>query len=118
MALRGQPGSVRAGIVGKSKFTYDVWGDAVNLSARLESASEPSRINVSAAVYAQMKGVFDLTPRGSIGVKNKDPIEMFFLDRLRPEFSADPAGETPNEHLLEQRRKLAGTVMDLPHPLG
>lgn len=100
-------GPVMAGVVGKRKFTYDVWGDTVNIAARLESASEAKRINVSATVYAQAKAYFELTARGPIEIKNKNPVEMFFLDRLRPEFSADPAGETPNEAFLAQRRALA-----------
>jgi class 3 adenylate cyclase len=107
-------GPVMAGIVGKNKFTYDIWGDAVNLSSRLESSSEPSKINVSGAVYAQVKNFFELTSRGAIGVKNKDPVEMFFLNRLRPEFSADATGETPNAAFLQQRTQLAGPTFSFP----
>jgi class 3 adenylate cyclase len=103
-----------AGVVGKRKFTYDVWGDTVNVAARLESASEAGRVNVSATVYAQVKAYFDLAARGPIEIKNKSPVEMFFLDRLRPEFAADALGETPNEALLVQRRALAATVSLAP----
>jgi adenylate cyclase len=107
-------GPVMAGVVGKRKFTYDVWGDTVNVAARLESASEAGRVNVSATVYAQVKAYFDLAARGPIEIKNKSPVEMFFLDRLRPEFAADALGETPNEALLVQRRALAATVSLAP----
>jgi class 3 adenylate cyclase len=111
-------GPVMAGVVGKNKFTYDVWGDAVNLSSRLESSSEPSKTNVSPAVYLQVKNFFELTSRGPIGVKNKDPVEMFFLERLRPEFSADATGETPNEALLRQRALLGESAMGTPVALA
>lgn len=107
-------GPVMAGVVGKRKFTYDIWGDAVNLSARLESASEPRRTNVSATVVMQSKAFFDFTARGPIELKNKAPIEGFFLERLRPEFSADALGETPNDAFLEQRRALAEGSRSLP----
>jgi adenylate cyclase len=104
-------GPVMAGIVGKRKFTYDIWGDAVNLAARLESASEPRRTNVSSAVVGQLSAFFSFTPRGRVEVKNKDPLEMFFLDRIRPEFAADALGEAPNEALLRQRTQLGEATM-------
>ena len=109
-------GPVMAGIVGKRKFTYDIWGDAVNLAARLESASEPGRINVSATVFSHAKAFFELTPRGPISVKNKEPVEMFFLERLRPEFSADATGLTPNDALLRHRALLAAATDGQPTP--
>lgn len=103
-------GPVMAGIVGKRKFTYDVWGDAVNLAARLESASEARRTNVSPAVFMQARAFFDLTTRGAVEVKNKDPVEMYFLDRLRPEFSSDASGETANDAFVQQRAGLVGAA--------
>ena len=106
-------GPVMAGIVGKSKFTYDIWGDAVNLAARLESASEPRRTNVSTAVFAQTSAFFSFTPRGRVEVKNKDPVDMYFLERIRPEFAADALGEAPNEALLRQRKQLGEATMGM-----
>lgn len=100
-------GAVMAGVVGKRKFTYDIWGDAVNLAARLESACEPRRVNVSATVYAQAKAFFEFSPRGPIEIKNKNPVDMYFLDRVRPEYSADPAGESANTEFVAHRRTLA-----------
>lgn len=99
--------------MGKSKFTYDIWGDAVNLAARLESASEPRRTNVSTAVIAQASAYFTFTPRGRVEVKNKDPLDMYFLERIRPEFSADALGEAPNEALLRQRKQLSEATMGM-----
>lgn len=84
-------------MVGSKRYTYDVWGTAVNAAARLEQACEPGRINVSSSTLHYGKGLFETEPRGSIEVKNLGAIEMHFLNRIRPEFSADPEGCFPNE---------------------
>ncbi len=90
-------GPVVAGLVGSKRYTYDVWGTAVNAAARLEQACEPGRINVSSSTFHYVKGLFETEPRGSIEVKNLGAIEMHFLNRIRPEFSADAEGCFPNE---------------------
>ncbi len=90
-------GPVVAGVVGSKRYTYDVWGTAVNAAARLEQACEPGRINVSSSTLHYGKGLFETEPRGSIEVKNLGAIEMHFLNRIKPEFSADAEGCFPNE---------------------
>ncbi|HSR73052.1 MAG TPA: adenylate/guanylate cyclase domain-containing protein [Kiloniellales bacterium] len=90
-------GSAVAGIVGTRRFSYDLWGDAVNLAQRLEAASDPGRVNISASTAHRVKNHFEVEPRGEIEVKNKGPMEMFYLGRIKPEFSADPEGARPNE---------------------
>jgi class 3 adenylate cyclase len=97
-------GSVIAGIVGKQKFAYDIWGDSVNVAARIEAAGESMRINVSERTAEGLEPLFVLTPRGSIEVKG--PLKMFFLDRLRAEFSADPDGTAPNDAFRAERQRL------------
>jgi class 3 adenylate cyclase len=92
-------GNVISGVVGKAKFTYDVWGDAVNVAARMESAGEPGHVNVSGRTWQHVKAFFDGRPRGSVEVRNKGLIEMHFLDRLKPEYSADADGTRPNDRL-------------------
>lgn len=89
-------GPVIAGLVGRKRFTYDIWGDAVNIAARLESRSEAGRINVSERVYYQSAPYFDFTPRGAIEIKNKPPLAMYFLDRLQEQYSQDADGRTAN----------------------
>lgn len=93
-------GPVIAGVIGRRKFIYDVWGDAVNVAARMKSAGEAGRINVSAEVSARAKAFFDFEPRGSIEVKNKGKIEMFFLLGLKPEFAGDEERRIPNAPLI------------------
>jgi adenylate cyclase len=90
-------GPVMAGVVGKSKFIYDIWGDAVNIAARLEAASGAGRINVSDVVKTRLRSLMEFEPRGAVEVKNKAPINMHFLTRIKPEFSRDPEGLRPND---------------------
>ena len=73
-------GPVVAGIVGVKKFAYDIWGDTVNTAARMESSSEPGKINLSGATYALVKDRFPCSHRGKITAKNKGEIDMYFLE--------------------------------------
>ena len=93
-------GPVMAGVVGETRFSYDIWGDTVNVSSRLEQASDPNRINISDATHHRVKNFFDCTPRGGIEVKNKGVLSMYWLDRLKPEYSHDDKGLEPNKKLL------------------
>jgi adenylate cyclase len=99
-------GSVMSGVVGRKKFTYDVWGDAVNIASRMESTDEADHVNISESTYQQVKSYFDCTARGALEVKNRGKMTMYFLDRLKPEYSADMAGVEANERL---KSTLAGT---------
>lgn len=90
-------GAVTAGVVGKIKFAYDIWGDTVNIAKRIESACEVGRVNISQTTYNFIKDYFVCEERGEIKVKNRGQISMFFVHRIRPEFSADPNGLTPND---------------------
>ena len=73
-------GSVVAGVIGRRKFSYDVWGDTVNTASRLESHGEPGRIHVSEAVYLRrLRDTCAFEPRGIIEVKGKGPLNAYFL---------------------------------------
>lgn len=97
-------GAVIAGTIGVQRFAFDIWGDAVNVAARIESVGEAGRISISEQVYHHVKAYFDFTERGSVELKNKGPLKLYFLDRLKPEFSADLSGLRANEKLGEMIR--------------
>lgn len=72
-------GPVVAGVVGNKKFAYDIWGDTVNLAARMEQNGEPNRVNISESTYWKVKYDFDCEFRGKLNVKNKGDVEMYFV---------------------------------------
>jgi adenylate cyclase len=74
-------GPVSAGIVGLIKFQYDIWGDTVNIASRMESASEPLRVNISEITYQLVKPLdqFVFENRGQIDVKGKGKMNMYFV---------------------------------------
>lgn len=72
-------GPVVSGIVGKSKFQFDIWGDTVNVAARLEQTSEPGKINISRTTYDEISNLFTCEPRGTLPIKNRSEVEMFFV---------------------------------------
>lgn len=72
-------GRLVAGIIGKSKFTYDIWGDTVNVASRMESTGEPMRIHVSDATYEQTKDSFPYGEAVVVSVKGKGEMKTYFL---------------------------------------
>jgi adenylate cyclase len=72
-------GQVVAGVVGKNKFAYDIWGDAVNTAARMEEFGEPGRVNVSEITAKLIKSEFELKDRGFLPVHNKGDMRMYFV---------------------------------------
>jgi len=90
-------GSVTAGVVGKIKFAYDVWGDSVNIASRMESNGEVGRVNISGSTFNYIKDFFDCEYRGEIDMKNRGKMAMYFVNRILPEYSEDIDGVIPNE---------------------
>ncbi len=73
-------GPIVAGVVGKKKYAYDIWGSTVNIASRMESNGEPGQINISSAVYELVKDQYDCIYRGKISAKNIGEIDMYFID--------------------------------------
>jgi len=77
-------GAVVAGIVGSKKFAYDIWGDTVNMTARIEAAGEVGRVNISETTYALVKEQFNCISRGKIQAKHKGEVDMYFVESGKP----------------------------------
>jgi class 3 adenylate cyclase len=74
-------GSLVAGVVGKKKYAYDIWGSAVNIASRMESNGQPGMLNISASTYELIKDQFECEYRGKIYAKNVGEIDMYFVKR-------------------------------------
>ncbi|QQS50792.1 MAG: response regulator [Bacteroidota bacterium] len=99
-------GPVVAGVVGKKKFAYDIWGDTVNIAARMQERGEIQKVNISGDTYECIKDWFDCEYRGKIEAKNVGKIDMYYVNRLKPEYSEDNLGLIPNEEFKTLVNKL------------
>jgi class 3 adenylate cyclase len=86
-------GPVVAGVIGRQKFSYDLWGSTVNLASRMQSSGVPDCIQISAATHVLLEGKFRLTPRGTVLCKGIGDVRTYLLDGEL----ADAAGQAPKD---------------------
>lgn len=86
-------GPLVAGVVGRNKFAYDIWGDTVNIAARMEACSEPGRINITENTYELVKDHFICEYRGKRQVKSKGMMKMYFVKGIKEVHSETSSDE-------------------------
>jgi class 3 adenylate cyclase len=74
------PGPVVAGVIGRRKFNYDLWGDTVNTAARMESHGIPDAIHVTEDVYERLRDQYSLVPRGPVQIRGKGEMTTYLLE--------------------------------------
>ncbi len=115
-------GPVIAGVVGTKKFAFDVWGDSVNYSSRMESSGAPNRINLSARTHSRVKDFFACEHRGKVATKDKREMEMFFATGILPELMNDapgkamPAAFARRYHIYFQQQPPSFPAFLMEHP--
>lgn len=75
-------GPIMAGVVGKKKYAYDIWGSTVNVASRMETAGEVGKVNISAATFELVKDKFKCHHRGKVMAKNVGEVDMYFVENL------------------------------------
>ncbi len=85
---------------------YDIQGATVRMASRMESSGGPGVVNISNTTYDSVKEFFDCAPRGAIPVKNKGEVAMYAVERIKPEYAADPLGHIPNRRFLLHLQQL------------
>ncbi|MGJ4745512.1 adenylate/guanylate cyclase domain-containing protein [Leptospira sp. SA-E8] len=87
-------GPIVAGVIGKNKFSYDLWGDTVNTASRMESTGEPGKIHLSSFTQILIKDYCELTHRGEIDVKGKGLMNTYFLRSIYREYLYSEVGRS------------------------
>ncbi|MDX2306518.1 MAG: adenylate/guanylate cyclase domain-containing protein [Microscillaceae bacterium] len=99
-------GEVIAGVIGKSKFAYDIWSDTVNTASRTETNGEVYKVNITQRTYHFVKDFFDCEYRGKITAKGKGVLDMYFVHGIKADLSVDGKGEDPTEAFYQLRDKI------------
>ena len=76
-------GPIVSGVVGIKKYSFDIWGDAVNIAAHMENAGLVGKINVSKTTYEKTKNLFDWEHRGQKKIKSNEMLDMYFAESLK-----------------------------------
>lgn len=105
-------GEIAAGVLDTKRPMFDVWGSSVNVASRIQEAGLPGKVNISEATYRLIYPFFDCEERGEIATKNVGNISMYFVNRIKPELSADADGCVPNNLFWKYANNLKNTKPD------
>ena len=94
-------GEVTAGVIGSERLAYDIWGATVNQAQRMEMMGEPGRVTISGSTFKLIEPYFECTYRGKVKTKSKGLIEMFTVERIKPELSINGEGLYPNDRFQQ-----------------
>lgn len=96
-------GPIIAGFVGEKKYTYDIWGDSVNIASRMEASGEVGRVNVSESTFVMVREFFDCEYRGKVQVQGKEEkADMYFVNGFKTIFSDNPLKVLPNGNFFSK----------------
>jgi class 3 adenylate cyclase len=96
-------GPVVAGVVGKKKYAYDIWGSTVNIASRMESNGTPGRVNVSEYTYELIKDRFECSYRGKIYAKNLGDLDMYYVEYEKTDASIKIVRSDNKEELYHEQ---------------
>jgi class 3 adenylate cyclase/predicted metal-dependent HD superfamily phosphohydrolase len=94
-------GEATAGVVGRKRFAYDVWGNTVNVAHRMEETGVIEKVNISGRTHSLTEPFFDFTYRGQLPAKNKGVLSMYFVDGIKKELSENGEGKIPTPMFWE-----------------
>jgi len=94
-------GEVTAGVIGSQKFAYDIWGATVNQAQRMEMLGEPGKVTITGATFTHIEPYFECVFRGKVQSKSRGLIDMYTVERIKPELSVNGEGIYPNERFQQ-----------------
>lgn len=94
-------GEVTAGVIGSERLAYDVWGATVNQAQRMEMLGAPGKVTISGATFELIEPYFDCTFKGKAQTKSRGLIDMYEVNRIKPELSENGEGIYPNKRFKE-----------------
>jgi len=94
-------GEVTAGVIGSERLAYDIWGATVNQAQRMEMLGTPGEVTITGATYQHIEPYFDVVFKGKAQTKSSGVIDMYVVERIKPELSENGEGIVPNERFHE-----------------
>jgi len=97
-------GPVIAGIIGNIRLAYDVWGSSVNLAQRMEMLGEPGKVTITGNTFQQIEPYFECDYKGKALTKSRTKVDMYVVQRIKPELSVNGEGLIPNSRFEEIKK--------------